>query len=214
MAQPFPLPRPLVVPFTAIDVDNAAKWARIAERGGRSAVREAAHERDATLSDDQLVGQLAARAGSLWLTGDLKAYWHARSYALEHGGGSHATPVHGSNTSFEGSLIRTPQALWKYTLAVDPLETRTGWTYVLTLIPNLRKSLLPGYATFALLMGHAPLTLFPNTVSRGGTFKGKYTLKVPQLMSCLPRNGVQHADDALIKALEDALDIPLPDRWI
>jgi hypothetical protein len=63
-------------------------------------------------------------------------------------------------------------------------------------------------------MGYAPLTLFPNTVAGGGTFKGKYTLRVPQLVPCQPRNGVQYADDALIAALEVALDIAPQDRSI
>lgn len=202
------------MPFTPIDCDNATKWGHIAARGGQSTVRDAGAERDYTLPDDQLAGQLASMAGCRWLTGGLDEYRLARAYALEQGGGTHATPVRGSNTSFKGTLIRTPQALWKYTLSIAPTETRTGWEYVLVLVPNLRQQLIPGYATFALLMGYAPLAAFPNTVAGHGTFKGKYTLKVPQLMPCLPRNGIEYADDQLITALEDALDISRPDRWI
>ena len=206
------LPRPLVVPFSAIDCDNATKWARLAERGGRSSVRDAA-ERDATLPNDQLAGQLAGMAGCLWLTGNLDAYRLARAYALEHGGGTHATPVRGSDTSFKGTFIRTPQALWKYTLSIAPTETRAGWEYVLVLMPNLLRPLIPGCPTFAPLMGCAPLALFPDTITGHGTFKGKYTLQVTRLAPCLPRNGVQYADDALIAALEDVLDIAPQDRW-
>jgi hypothetical protein len=208
-----PVPRPLVVPFSAIDCDNATKWAKLAERGGLSSVRDAA-ERAGTLPNDQLAGQLAGMAGCRWLTGNLDAYRLARAYALEQGSGTHATPVRGSDTSFKGTFIRTPQALWKYTLSIAPTETRTGWAYVLVLMPNLPRPLIPGCPTFALLMGYAPLTLFPDTVAGGGTFKGKYTLQVTRLTPCLPRNGVQYADDTLIAALEEALDIPRPDRWI
>jgi hypothetical protein len=207
------LHRPLIVPFSSIDCDNAAKWAKLAERGGRSTVRSGA-DRDGTLSNDQLAGQLAGMAGCLWLTGNLDAYRLARAYALEQGGGTHATPVRGSDTSFKSTLIRTPQALAKYTLSIAPTETRTGWEYVLVLVPNLSRPLIPGCPTFALLMGSAPLALFPDTVAGSGTFKGKYILRVPQLVPCQPRNGVQYADDALIAALEAALDIAPPDRSI
>jgi len=206
------LPRPLIVPFTSIDIDNAGKWGRLAERGGQSRVREMSHERDATLSNDQLVGQLAGMAGSLLLTGNLDAYRLARAYALEQGGGTHASPVRGSQSSFKGSFIRGRQALWKYILAVAPVDTRRGWDYSLVLVPDLRKSLIPGCAAFALIMGGATLAQF-TTVARGGTFKGKYTLPVTQLHACASRNGVRYADEELIAKLEDALAVPPNERW-
>lgn len=206
------LPRPLIVPFSPIDVDNATKWARLAERGGQSVVREAAYERDATLSDDQLVGQLAGMAGSLLLTGNLDAYRLARAYALEQGGGTHASPVRGSKISFKGSFIRGRQALWKYNLAVAPTDTQLDWEYFLVLVPDLRKCLISGCAAFALIMGYAPLVQF-STIARGGTFKGKYTLPVTQLQACTARNGVCYADEELIAKLEEALAIAPGERW-
>jgi hypothetical protein len=209
-----PLVRPLVFPFTSLDCDRAAKWAKLAERAGRSTVREAAFERDQTVSDDQLTGQLASMVGCRWLTGGLDEWRLVRAYALEQGGASHPTPVRGSDTSFKGTLIRGRQALWRYTLSVAPVDTRVGWTYVLVLIPDLKpSSLIPGCPTFALIMGQALLSAFPDTVEGKGTFKDKYILRVPQLVQCQPRHGIDYASDELIAALEDALGIAPQDRW-
>jgi hypothetical protein len=214
MAAPASTPRPLVFPFSPIDCDNANKWGVLATRGGISSVRSGT-ERDQTAPKDNLVGQLAAMAGCIWLTGNLDAYRLARAYALEQGGGTHATPVRGSNECFKSTRIHTPQALWKYTLSLAPWETRVGWNYTLVLVPReIRPFLIPGCPAFALFMGQAPLTAFPDVVDRAGTFKGKYTLRVSDLSPCQARHGLEPASDALIAALEDALDVKPQDRWV
>jgi len=208
------LPRPLIVPFSPTDCDIAAKWAVLAERGGVSYVRETGEERDTTLSEDQLTGQLSLLAGSRLLTGDIEAYRTARAYAFEQPSGSHPTPVRGSDVCFKGSLLRGPQPLWRYRLSVPPKEMRVGWTYALVLIPDLIVPLLvPGCSTFALIIGCATVRMFPDTIAGSGVFKGKYTLQVPQLDVIAPSHGIQYASDALIAALETHLGVREDERW-
>jgi hypothetical protein len=207
------LHRPLIWPFTVRDCDIAARWSVLAELNGDSTVRESRIERTISLPEDQLTGMLALMAVSRWLTGGIEAFRYARACAYEEPSGTHATPVHGSNFCCKSSLIRGRQPLWQYNLPVRPKETHAGWDYGLILIaPPIQPFLIPGCPTFALIMGCAPLTLFPDTVARGGTFKGAYTLQVPQLDACQPMHGMQHASDELIDALEAALGIKPQDR--
>ena len=112
---------------------------RKAEIGGKSQIRSG-KDRSRSLSEDQLVGQIATYAGSVVLTGSPDGYWRAREIANKnpYSGDGGIDIIGLDNVDIKGSMIRYSPDPLKYRLLVRPKERHDGWIYVLVMVPKKR----------------------------------------------------------------------------
>lgn len=138
--------------------------------GGKSNIRSG-DDRAATLSEDQLVGQLGAMAGCLYMYGNIERYMTTRFYANQNpdlGDGGFDIP--GLNVDFKASLMRASVNPLDYKLVVRPRERHEGWIYFLVLIENITE-----VSALTHMVGWFPDDELP-TPSTGGVFSGAHVV--------------------------------------
>jgi len=148
------------------------RMARAACIGGSSNIR--GDNRMATLSEDQLVGQIGQYVGSLWLFGSTDSYVQARWIANQNPTvGDGGSDIIGANLDFKASRVRNKERdLLSYRLAVRPRERHTGWVYVLILVTKLTR----GEPVTAQMIGWAADAMLPVQPEISGVFQGAFTL--------------------------------------
>jgi hypothetical protein len=121
------------------DVDRVIDNARQAQLGGKSHIRDR-DARQSSLSEDQLVGQIATYCGAVAITGDATGYFHARdkANANPHMGDGGVDVMGLDNVDIKGSMMRRSLNPFDYRLLVRPQERHDGWIYVLALVPPSR----------------------------------------------------------------------------
>lgn len=120
------------------ELDTCRRYARQAEIGGRSNIREQVARME-EIGRDQLVGQIGTLALAKWLKGTSAGH---HEYALGRQVANRAPTVGdggadivGSNIDVKTSLCRYPgKALSDYNLVVRPREWHAGQVYVLALV--------------------------------------------------------------------------------
>jgi len=159
------------------EMNVVAAHAKLACVGGRSNIRGG--DRQATLKNDQLVGQVGQYVGSLWLFGSpdpyLRSRWVANQNPTVGDGGSDFI---GSNIDFKASLARNPDRdLLAYRLAVRPKERHEDWVYVLVLVTEMK----PPKPVVAHLIGWATDAMLPKRPNDSGVFSGAFTIPARDL---------------------------------
>jgi len=159
------------------EMNIVAQHAKLASIGGRSNIRGA--DRQTTLREDQLVGQVGQYVGSMWLFGSadpyMKSRWVANQNPTVGDGGS---DIIGANLDFKASMARNPNRdLLDYRLAVRPRERHPEWIYVLILVTQMKKP----KPVLANLIGWATDAMLPKTPSTSGVFSGAFTVKARDL---------------------------------
>jgi hypothetical protein len=150
--------------------------------GGRSNVRRNAEDRKATLSEDQLIGQIGQYVGSMYLHGHMLPYMIARWYANRMPNvGDMGSDLPGAAVDFKASLMRNSQNPLDYRLLVRPREKHPNWLYVLILVEPLRKE-----STTAHVVGWATTDMLPPEPESGGPFYGAHMLKATALWPMPP----------------------------
>lgn len=118
----------LRIDLSSAEMEIIRHHATRAEIGGHSHVRD--EDRQAELSEDNLVGQMAQYAGSKYITGGMKSYRQARqiadTYPTEGDGGF---DVPGLTVDFKGSR-KKGRSIWDLDLPVRPDERHEGWIYI------------------------------------------------------------------------------------
>jgi hypothetical protein len=148
------------------------KNAALAQIGGVSRIRSR-EEREATLPEDQLVGQIGECAGCIWLTGTDTSYRLSRALANDkRTQGDRGKDIPASNIDFKGSLHRNQDLpLTAHRLSVRPHEWHENWVYFLVMV-----DLLPDGGALASIMGWAHTNMLPPEPNGTGEFKGAYVL--------------------------------------
>ena len=163
------------------DWGNVILNARKAEIGGKSQIRSTG-DRAKTLSEDQLVGQIATYAGSMVLTGSPDGYWKAREIANKnpHKGDGGVDIVGLDNIDIKGSMMRYSSNPLKYKLLVRPKERHSGWIYVLAMVPKKRPytAFVVGWAND----GDLPKEAYNGTVE---SLRGAYVVEAARLRKIL-----------------------------
>lgn len=159
------------------DMNVVAGHARLACIGGKSNIRGAS--RQATLKEDQLVGQIGQYVGSLWLSGSADSYLRSRWVANQNPTvGDGGSDLIGSNIDFKTSLVRSPDRdLLSYRLAVRPKERHQDWVYVLVLVTKMK----PPDPVVAHLIGWAADYMLPKSPNDSGVFSGAFTIPARNL---------------------------------
>lgn len=160
------------------------RMAQKAEIGGKSRVREST-ARQASLANDQLIGQCGEAAVCLYLTGSLSAY-------IERREAINATPLVGDNGSdipgsridVKASALHTSRPILQHRLAVRPAEKRVDSVYVQCLC-----DVFPDW-TYVVLVGWATADMLPEGPEESGVFAGAHILSCEQLLP-LPRSGLE-----------------------
>ena len=155
------------------DMDLIRRNAREAEIGGASHIRRH-DDRQETLAQDQLVGQICHYAAIKFLAGSIEGYIAAREVANENkykGDGGRDVP--GFPIDIKGSLIRGERALGDHRLLVRPRERRDGWIYVMALVESLDPPVI-------WLMGWAKDSDLPEA-DADGRFQGAHSLWADEL---------------------------------
>jgi len=140
-------------------------------------------DRDSTIDEDNLVGQVATLAGCKWLYGTALGHyvWRSSRWAADRAPtvGDGGADVPGSNIDFKGSLLRNAdRPLDAYHLPVRPRERHAGNVYVCVLVERaMLRSHLVGWATDEQL---------PADAETDGVFKGAHVLGVSELNPCPP----------------------------
>ena len=163
------------------DWGNVILNARKAEIGGKSQIRSTG-DRAKTLSEDQLVGQIATYAGSMVLTGSPDGYCKAREIANKnpHKGDGGVDIVGLDNIDIKGSMMRYSSNPLKYRLLVRPRERHKGWIYVLAMVPKKRPytAFVVGWAND----GDLPKEAYNGTVE---SLRGAYVVEATRLRKIL-----------------------------
>jgi len=159
------------------EMNVIAGHAKLACLGGKSHIRGS--DRQSTLKEDQLVGQVGQYVGSLWLCGSpdpyLRSRWVANQNPTVGDGGS---DLIGSNVDFKTSLVRNPDRdLLAYRLAVRPRERHKDWIYVLVLVTQMKAP----KPVVAHLIGWASESMLPKHPGNSGVFSGAFTLRAQEL---------------------------------
>lgn len=173
--------RPYVSYYTSEDEDReVTEQAKKACLGWRSEVRKNRGERISENMDDQLSGQYGEMVGSLFLFNSKQPWIDSRALrntdpTKGDNGDDYAT--HCPGIDIKGSKMRGGDNVDRYRLPVRPKEFHSNWIYV---------SALWGYDSNRKeigvhLTGWAFSEDFPAKTDEEGTFKGAYTIWVPDL---------------------------------
>lgn len=125
----------ITVPLTRGELRLAEAQAQACALGGTSHIRGAS-DRAASLTEDQVIGQLGTIAMHKYWFGDLTRYLMGRYVQNQHKwDGDGGDDMLGGNLDVKTSLMRrSPDPLY-YNLLVRPRERHDGWVYVLALVP-------------------------------------------------------------------------------
>lgn len=170
----------LTIDLTQSEFNLAKYHATRAEIGGVSRVRDL-RDRQASIGEDQLIGQLGNIAIHKYLHG------HSQQYALGRymqnkfpRSGDSGEDVLGMNLDVKTSLMRQSDNFYSYHLPVRPHEMHPNWVYVLALVK-------PDYETTwnVFLMGWASSNRF-GAPEESGVFKGAHILRADKLVELPP----------------------------
>lgn len=161
-----------------VEMPLIVRMAKAACIGGRSNIRTD-DERQATLNEDQLVGQIGQYIGSLWLFGNDVPYRQARWLANQNPTtGDGGSDLVGANLDFKASRVRNRgRDLLSYRLAVRPKERHEGWLYFLILVTHIAK----GEPVIAKMVGWAKESMLPEHPETDGVFSGAFTITARDL---------------------------------
>lgn len=165
------------IEMTASDQAMAKKYARNAEIGGRSNIRNHS-DRTATLSMDQYVGQLGNIALAKYLGHGL-LYRVSRWYAdMNPASGDGGYDLPALAVDVKTSLMKGDANPMRYHLCVRPRELHEEWVYVHALC----------FETFeaVMLTGWALTRMLPPDVEKEGPLAGAYVIPVPSLLPMMP----------------------------
>jgi len=182
----------IAVDLTAEQVRQARLRAQQAAFGGRSQIRNS-ERRQATVLEDNLVGQLGTLAWSLYHFGTDHYYnltrFVANTYPYQGDGGYDSL---GLTIDVKGSAIRSRLPLLNYHLLVRPGERHKGWVYVLALA-RLPEDESKGTRVF--LVGWINDAELPPQPETDGPFKGAFCVCASQLhpLPAFAWPGVQRA---------------------
>ena len=170
----------LAIELTQSEFNLAKYHAMRAEIGGVSRVRDL-RERTATISEDQLVGQLGNIAIHKYLHGHSQQYAIGRYVQNKNPRvGDGGEDVLGMNLDVKTSLMRQSENFYSYHLPVRPHEMHQNWVYVLALVkPDFELT----WNVF--LMGWASSNMFPPP-EESGVFKGAHLLRADKLVPLPP----------------------------
>lgn len=164
----------LRVPVNKNEMNLVIEMSRAACRGGVSRIRSS-QDRQATLYEDQLVGQIGTYAGTKFWFGSSHNYLIARQVAnLNPRAGDGGSDIIGANIDFKTSKIRSTRPLLDYRLVVRPRERSAGKVYVQLLVE------LSEFTAVAHILGWASDDMLPG-IEVGGTFDGAHVLPVREL---------------------------------
>jgi hypothetical protein len=169
----------VIVTLSKVDFALATHFARQAEVGGVSRVR--GQDRAATLSEDNLVGQLGTLALHKYLYGHTHAYAQSRYMQNKFPTlGDQGDDLIGANVDVKTSVMRYEQNPQKYRLLVRPKEFHSGWVYVLALLGS-------EYSRFhdVHLVGWATAEQLPEP-EVDGPFAGAHVLQASRLTQLPP----------------------------
>jgi hypothetical protein len=166
----------IIVELTPSEMNLAKYHATRAEIGGVSRIRDL-RERTASLSEDQLAGQVGTLAMHKFLHGHSQQYALGRYMQNKHPRqGDGGEDVLGLNLDVKTSVMRRNQDPYAYNLPVRPHEMHTNWVYALALLPVDFEVVMNVY-----LVGWASVREFPKTPETEGVFKGAHLLKAKDL---------------------------------
>lgn len=171
----------ITVELSKYDLNLAQHHATKAQLGGVSRVR-AAEDRQATLVQDQLVGQLGTLALTKYLYGTTERYLFSRYYQNKtphEGDGGEDLP--GTNVDVKTSVMRYGQDPVQYNLCVRPREVHQGWVYVLALVPKDFES-----NRVVHLMGWASVDDLPLKPAADGPLAGAFVVPASSLVPFPP----------------------------
>lgn len=156
------------------DMDLVRSNAKAAQIGGISQIRSR-RDRQESLGEDQLVGQMTNYAGIYYLTDSIEPYREIREQANRNRfSGDDGIDIPNYRIDIKGSLMRGPTDPTRYCLPVRPKERHTDWAYVVALVR---------YITYheVYLVGWMPDKELPEEPEPGGIFKGAYTVSKDRL---------------------------------
>jgi hypothetical protein len=172
----------ITIPLTAEDVVMAEFQAAQCAFGGQSQFRKEPAERAATMTDDNIVGQLGQIALHRYLFGHIERYVEGRyiqnKYPTVGDGGE---DIVGCNIDVKTSLARYAQDAAKYHLIVRPKERHAGWVYIHALAPKDWRG-NPRVVLTGWLMDEE----LPPEPETTGPFTGAYVMPVPELHPLMP----------------------------
>jgi len=171
-----------LIPFSLSSEDMAivCSAAGRAELGGMSNIRH--EDRQSTLHEDQIVGQIGQFVGSAYLTGSwtdyLKSRWLANQQPNVGDGGC---DIFGTGVDFKTSLMRSSSTNpLSFRLCVRPRERHPLWVYVLVLVQRIVAP-ISGY-----IVGWAKDSDLPSQVESNGPFSGAYVMEASTLKPMMP----------------------------
>lgn len=164
-----------VIQLRPDEVQLVEHFAAQAAIGGTSHVRGS--DRQETLRDDQLVGQLGECALSRYLCGSSLLYAITRTMRnLEPTTGDGGGDLLGTNVDVKTSVMRYSPEPRQYRLLVRPAELHPNTMYVLALVyPDWRTT------REVILVGWATREDLPDLPAPDGPFRGAYVLPAPHL---------------------------------
>lgn len=151
-----------------------------AEIGGKSHIRT--KDRLASLTEDQLVGQIGQFAVSKYMFGTAERWAMNRWFINQNPTyGDAGFDIPGLNLDVKTSLMRASKEPLSYNLLVRPKERHAGWIYYLALVGDIQQEKLPVY-----LVGWAKDEDLPPEPALDGKFKGAYVLPANKLTPLPP----------------------------
>ncbi len=158
---------------------------KIVNRGRSGSQIQDVHERLRRLSEDQLTGQLAQLAGTIYMTGSDQMYRIQRWACMRHpDSGDGGFDIPGLCLDWKGSRLRPGLQPKNYVLPVRPNERKEGWTYGLVVVDV--KPCSTGFCADCHIMGWAADNELDGSIKKEGLFKGAYVIPYSSLHP-LPR---------------------------
>ena len=165
------------------EVEFVIRFAKLAEIGGKSNIRETSQDRIKYLGDDQLVGQLGEAALHKYWYGHLLEYARFRWFKNRNkSSGDHGIDIMPFNIDVKGSLLRNGNRSFdNYRLAVRPQERHKDWIYISALV-----KLEDNGGALVYLMGWETDDNLPSEPDIDGALKGAYTITNSNLKPLMP----------------------------
>lgn len=175
----------LTYKLTDDQFELALKQVRPACIGGISRIRSG-DERQNSLAEDNLIGQLTNLALSLYCFGSVEPYLFSREQAnVNPHNGDGGMDLPNLKIDVKGSRRRDrDRDLLSYKLPVRPAERHEGWAYVLGIVD------LPKIVH---LVGWVKDSGLPAAPCSGGVFAGAYVLQARDLRALPPSGRLQKA---------------------
>lgn len=150
--------------------------------GGKSNIREG-RDREESLMEDQITGQLGNYALSKYLFGNPQQYLLSRYVAEKNPNvGDGGEDVIGLNIDIKATMYRYPNKdMLDYNLVVRERELHKNWIYIFALADMIEND-----STIVHLIGWATTDMLPSKPAKEGIFKDAYSKPVRELYPLFP----------------------------